>query len=76
MDFFYIFFIENELFTENVKKGVRGNKPNGRSVQPTQLILISIEGEFSALQNYTEFFFSKFIFVFDLYIFWESFILA
>ena len=43
MNFFSIFFIENELFTENVKKGVRGNEPNGRTVQPTQLIRISIK---------------------------------
>ena len=57
MSFFSIFFIENELFTENVKNGVRGNEPNGRTVQPTQLILISIEAEFCALQNYREFFF-------------------
>ena len=50
--FFLIFFIEVELFTENVKKGVRGNEPNGRTVQPTQLILILIEAEFCALQHY------------------------
>ena len=54
--FFSIFFIENELFTENVKNGVRGNVPNGQTVQPTQFKLISIEAEFSALQNYREFF--------------------
>ena len=51
-----IFFIENELFTENVKKWVRGNEPNGRTVQPIELILISIETEFRALQNYRVFF--------------------
>ena len=56
MKFFSIFFIENELFTENVKKGVRGNEPNGRTVQPKQLILISIEAEFCALQNHRGFF--------------------
>ena len=38
---FSIFFIEKESFTENVKKGVRGNEPNGQTVQPTQLIFIS-----------------------------------
>ena len=52
MNLFSIFFIENESFKENVKKGVRGNEPNGRTVQPTQLIRISIEAEFCALQNY------------------------
>ena len=55
--FFSIFFIENQLFTENVKKGVRGNEPNGRTVQPTQLILILTEAELCALQNYTKFYF-------------------
>ena len=54
MNFFSIFFIENE--------------PNGRTVQPTKLILISIEAEFCPLQNYREFFFSFFL-VFKLYIF-------
>ena len=49
MNFFSIFFIEKELFTENIKKGVRGNKPNGRTVQSTQLIPISIEAGFCAL---------------------------
>ena len=57
MNFFSIFFIENNLFTENVKNGVRGNEPSGRTVQPTQSILISTKAEFSALQNYREFFF-------------------
>ena len=56
MNFFCFFFIENELFTDNVKKGVSGNEPNGRTVQPTQLIRISIEAEFRALQNYKDFF--------------------
>ena len=50
MNFFTIFLIENELFTENSKKGVRGNELNGRTVQPTQLI-------FCALQNYRVFFY-------------------
>ena len=54
--FFSIFFIENELFTQNIKKGVRGNEPNGRTIQPTQLIFISIEAEFCDLQNNKEFF--------------------
>ena len=40
-ELFSIFFIENEFFTEKVKRGVRGYEPNGRTVQPTQLILIS-----------------------------------
>ena len=57
MIFFSIFFLVNELFTENVKKEVRGNKPNGRTVQPTQLIIISIEAEICALQNYRKLFF-------------------
>ena len=59
MNFFSIFFIENELFTEKVKKQVRDNEPNGRKVQPTQLILISVKAGFSALQNNREFFFRK-----------------
>ena len=57
MNFFSILFIGNDLFAENVKKGVRGNEPNGRTVQPTQFILISIEAEFCALQDCREFFF-------------------
>ena len=56
-ELFSIFFMENELFTENVKKGVRGNEPHGRTVQHTQLIRISFLAEFRALQNYREFFF-------------------
>ena len=48
---FSILFMENELFTENIKKGVCGNETNG------QLIRISIGAEFRALQNYREFFF-------------------
>ena len=56
-ELFSIFFIENWLFTENVKKGVRGNEPNGRTVQPAQLTLIPLEVEFCALQNYRKFFF-------------------
>ena len=31
---------------------VRGNEPNGPTVQPGQLILISIEAEFRGLQNF------------------------
>ena len=38
-----------------------------QTVQPTQSILISIEAEFCALQNYREFLFSNFILVFELY---------
>ena len=56
-ELFSIFFIENELFTGNIKKGVRGNECSGRTDQPTQLIRISVEAEFRALQSYTEFFF-------------------
>ena len=56
-EFFSICSIENELFTENVKKGVCGYKPNGRTVQPTQLIRISIDAKFRALKNYRELFF-------------------
>ena len=62
-ELFSIFFIENELFTENVKKGVRGNEPNGRTVQPTHLILISIEAEFRALIRISFQFSSNTIFV-------------
>ena len=40
-ELFSIFFKENELFTENIKRRVCGNEPNGRTLQPTQLILIS-----------------------------------
>ena len=64
--FFSIFSIENELFTENVKKGVRCNKPNGRTVQPTQLILIFIEADFRALQRiFFEFHFSFWVILFS-----------
>ena len=58
-DFFTTLFIENQLLTENVKKGVRGNEPNGRTVQPTQLTLISIEAKLCALKNYRVFFFLR-----------------
>ena len=51
-ELFSILFIENELFTENLKNGIRSNEPNGRTVQLTQLILLSIEAESCALQNY------------------------
>ena len=54
MNLFFIFFIENELFRDDIKKEVWGNEPNVRTVQPTQLI----EAESCALQNYREFFFS------------------
>ena len=60
MNFFSIFFIENEFFKENVKKGVRGNEPNVRTVQPTHLIRISTDAEFRALQNYRVFFLISF----------------
>ena len=51
-------------------KGVRGNEPNGQTVQPTQLILISIEAETCAIQN-SRVFFSNYILVFEIYIFSE-----
>ena len=70
-DFFSIFFIENVLFTENVKKGVRGNEPNDRTVQPTHLRLISIEAEIHALQKYREFFF-EFCFSFQVILFFRK----
>ena len=54
--FFSILSLENKLFTENVKKGPCGNEQNGRTVQLTQLIIISIEVEFRAQQNYRVFF--------------------
>ena len=63
-EIFFHFLHRNELFTENVKKGVRDNESNGRMVQPKQLILISIEAEFCALQTYRQFFFSNLILVF------------
>ena len=58
-ELFSIFFIGNELFT---KKGVRGYEPNGRMVQPTQLIIISIEAQFCALQKFSVFFLTSFSF--------------
>ena len=61
-DFFFIFFIENELFAENVNKCVHGNEPNGQTVQPTMLILISIEAELCALHNDRVFFETHFSF--------------
>ena len=64
-ELFSIFFIEKELFAENVKNGVRGNECLGRTVQPTQLIRISVEAEFCALQIYKELFFSNFTLVFE-----------
>ena len=69
---FSIFFIENQLFKENVEKGVCGNEPNGRTVQHTQLIHISIEAESRDLQNYREVFFSNFTLDFELYIFFQK----
>ena len=48
--------------------GVSGNEPNGRAVQTTQLIIISIGAEFCALRNYREFCF-EFISVLELHIF-------
>ena len=42
-ELFFIFFIENELFDENLKIGVRGKELNGRNVQLTQLILIPVK---------------------------------
>ena len=68
MNFFFHFFVENELFTENVKKRVHRHEQNGWAVQPKQLVLISVEAEFYALQNNREFFLN-FILVFELYIF-------
>ena len=50
-ELFSTFFIENELFAVNLKKGVRSNEPNGRTVQLTQLIRRSIKAEFRTLQN-------------------------
>ena len=66
---FSIFLIENELITENVKNGVCSNECSGWMVQPTQLIRISFEAEFRALQNYREFFFSNLTLVFELNLF-------
>ena len=52
MNFFFHF-----LRRKRIIHRLCGNKPNGQTVQPTQLILISIEAEFCALQNYSVFFF-------------------
>ena len=46
--------------------GVSVNEPNGRMVQPTQLILITIEAEFCALQDFRKFFFFEFHFNFSV----------
>ena len=54
---FFPFSSYEEVIYRKRKKGVRGNEPNGRTIQPTQLILISIEEEFCALHKYREFFF-------------------
>ena len=69
--FFPFFFIEIDLFTENVIKGLRGYEPSGWTVQLTQLILISIEVEFLALQSYKEFFF-ELIFIFRVTHFFQK----
>ena len=45
--------------------GICGDEPNGRTVQPTDLILITIEAEFCAIKNYIGFF-SKFDFSFQV----------
>ena len=67
---FFIFFIENELFTENVK---RGSVVTNRMFElfNLHLIIISIEAEFRALHNYKEFS-SKFILVFEVHIFCQK----
>ena len=64
MNFFSIFFIENELFTENVKKGVRSNEPNDRRVQHTQLTYQSKPN--FVLNKIIEVFLLNFILVFKL----------
>ena len=71
-EFFLYFCIENELFTENVKKGVRGNEPKGQTVQTTQLLLLSFEAEFCAQQNYSEFFFFEIYFSFRVIKFYSK----
>ena len=68
---FSIFSIKDKLFTENLKKLVHGKEPNGQTVKPTQLIFISNEAEFCALQNNNDFF-SNFSLVFELCIFLEN----
>ena len=70
-EIFSIYFIENELFTEVVKKGNRGNEPNGQTVEPTQLLLISIEAGIRTLQHYRESFWI-FISLFELNIFLQK----
>ena len=55
-ELFSIFFIENKLVIENLKKGVRGKEPNSKTIHPTQFVRISIEAEFRAQQNYRDLF--------------------
>ena len=58
MNFFFHFLHRKRVIhKKHNKKGVRSNEPNGRTVQPKQLILISTEAEFCVLQSYGEVFF-------------------
>ena len=49
MNYFFHFLHRKRVIHRKRKKKVRGNEPNGRTVQPKQLILLSIEAEFCAL---------------------------
>ena len=62
----FLFHRKRVIHRKRNKKGVRGNEPIGRTVQPTQLILISIEAEICGLQIYRDIFFSDFILVLEL----------
>ena len=59
--FFHFLHRKRVIHKKNVKKGVHGHEPNGRMIQPTQLIIISIEAQFCALQNFRVFFLFNFI---------------
>ena len=65
---FFHFLYRKRVIHRKYKKGVCSNEPIGRTVQPTHLILISIEVEFCTLQNYIVFF-SNFILVLELHVF-------
>ena len=55
-ELFSIFFVENGLFTENVKKGVRGNEPNGRTFNLHSLYSYQSKRNFVLYKNRESFF--------------------
>ena len=58
MNFYSIFFIKNELLTENVKKWVCDNELNGRTVQPlTVETYINLSGIVCSTKTIESFFF-------------------